>query len=270
MTSDTMTLLAQRRQLLRAALRVHIDAGRLSAHVLDYIDALYARRRDFEAERIAGLALWLGTSSSTTWRETCFEGCGVVLRAGRTVLHGIASVVVQHRAMPEQDVTVGGLSPACATRWSQLGQRRLSLSGTTLPERGRRVQQLIQWLGGTTAAEGGFPHGVGITPEMTALAVVELAAEETVQAIRTVSHCLWQVWVQRTWRAIAPSCDVFLEREIGVGAPLGAALIALAEERMVWDLQPQPLSRLEAVVMLLLHATSLTTTTERKEYGGSR
>src|SRR4030095_14977191 len=116
MMHDTMTLLAQRRQLLRAALRVHIDAGRLSAHVLDYIHTLYARRRDCEAERVAGLALWLGTDSSTAWRETCFEGCGVVLRAGLTVLHGVASVVVQHRAMHEQVVTIGCFSPACCTR----------------------------------------------------------------------------------------------------------------------------------------------------------
>src|SRR5262245_16446538 len=94
MSDHSIPLLAHRRQVLRTALQGHIDAGRIPAQIMDYIDALYARHRDFEAERIAGLALWLGMDSGTTWRETCFEGFGVVLRATLTVLHGIASLAV--------------------------------------------------------------------------------------------------------------------------------------------------------------------------------
>jgi len=57
MSDHTITLLAHRRQILRTALHAHIDRGRLPAQLMDYIDALYARHRDFEAERIVGLAL---------------------------------------------------------------------------------------------------------------------------------------------------------------------------------------------------------------------
>ena len=92
MTDHAVTLLAQRRHLLRTALQTQIDAGKIPAQIVGYIDALYARHRDFEAERIAGLALWMGTDSGTTWRETCFEGFGIVLRAALTVLHGVACV----------------------------------------------------------------------------------------------------------------------------------------------------------------------------------
>ena len=276
MTDHTMTLLAQRRHLLRTALQTQIDAGKIPAQIVGYIDALYARHRDFEAERIAGLALWLGTDSGTTWRETCFEGFGVVLRAALTVLHGVACVAADcarapDRATREQGLSSYGLSPARATRWCQLGQRQLSLTGATLPERGHRVQQLVHWLGGATApAEIGLPQAPSMNPEVTSLAVVEQAAEEVVQAIQTVSRCLWHVWVQRTWRCVAPSCDVFLAREVGVGATLGAALIALGQDNRVWDMLPRPLGRLEVVVTILARASTTTDGTGREEYRGSR
>jgi len=269
-------LLAQRRQLFRAALQAHIDAGKIPAQIVDYIDALYTRHRDFEAERIAGLALWIGKDNGTTWRETCFEGFGIVLRATLTVLHGVACIAADHtraqdRAMREQSLSGCGLSPTCVTRWCQLGQHRLSLTGATLPERGHRVQQLVHWLGGTTApADIGLPQAPNIQQEVTSLTVVEQAAEEAVQAIQTVSRCLWHVWVQRTWRCVAPSCAVFLDREVGVGATLGAALIALGQDNTVWDVLPRPLGRLEVVVTLLARATTTTDDTSREEYGGSR
>ncbi len=260
MAHEAMTLFAQRRQLLRAALQTHIDGGRLPAHLMDYIDALYARHRDFEAERIAGLALWLGSDRGTTWRETCFEGFGVMLRATDTVLQGVAALSM-HRGNGELCVTreqrlcACGLSPACATRWSQLAQRRLSFTSATLPERGRRVQDLVQWLAGTsTLAETGRAQSSTTVPAMTSLAVVEQAAEDTLHALQTVSRCVWHVWVQRAWRAVAPRCADFLERELGVGPTLGAALIALGQDSALWPMLPQPLSRLEVVVTLLARA----------------
>jgi len=269
-------LLAQRRQLLRAALQAQIDTGKIPTQIVDYIDALYARHRDFEAERIAGLALWMGKDNGTTWRETCFEGFGIVLRAALTVLHGVACVAAdsaraQDRAMQERSLSSCGLSSTLAARWSQLGQHRLSLTGATLPERGHCVQQLVHWLGGTTAlAEIGLPQAASMNREVTSLTVVEQAAEEAVQAIQTVSRCLWHVWVQRTWRCVAPSCAVFLDREVGVGATLGAALIALGQDNTVWEVLPRPLGRLEVVVTLLARATTATDDTGGEEYGGSR
>ena len=274
MTDHAMTLLAQRRRLLRTALQAHIDAGKIPAQIVDYIDALYARHRDFEAERIAGLALWVGKDSGMAWRETCFEGFGIVLRVTLTVMHGLACLEAAHtyephRAMREQSLSVCGLSLARATRWCQLGQRRLSLTGATLPERGHRVQQLVHWLGGTTApADIGLPQAPSLNREVISLAVAEQAAEEALQAIQIVSRCLWHVWVQRIWRFVAPSCDVFLEREVGVGATLGAALIALGQDNTVWDVMPRPLGRLEIVVTLLARATTDTDGTGRDAYGG--
>jgi hypothetical protein len=81
--------------------------------------------------------------------------------------------------------------------------------------------------------------------------VVETAATEAVQAIHTVSCCLWHVWVQRAWAPMVPSCAVLLEQELGVGVALGHALIALGQDSMVWDVHPHPLARLEVVVTLL-------------------
>ena len=96
MTIDTTTtFFAQRRARLRSALQPLITAHVLPAQVLTYIDQLYDRHRVFEAERIAGLALWLGKDRSTAWREICFEGFGTVLRATTTVVHGLAALDAQ-------------------------------------------------------------------------------------------------------------------------------------------------------------------------------
>jgi hypothetical protein len=274
MAHEVITLLAQRRQLLRAALQPHIDGGRLPAPLMDYIDTLYARRRDFEAERIAGLALWLGTDSSATWRETCFEGFGVMLRATDTVLQGVAALSMHEGTgepcvTREQRLCACGLSPACATRWSQLGQRRLSFTSATLPERGRRVQDLVQWLAGTsTLAESGRAQSPTNIEIVTSLEVVEQAAEEALHAIQTVSRCVWHVWVQRSWRAVAPRCADFLDRELGVGPTLGAALIALGQDSALWPVLPQPLSCLEVVVTILARATAGAADTRGEERRG--
>jgi len=274
MTHDAKTVFAQRRQLLRAALQTHIDEGRLPAQITDYIDALYARHRDFEAERVAGLALWLGKDRGIEWRERCFEGFGVILRAAQTVLQGVATLTV-HDASADASATPAhrlrgcGLTPATVTRWCQLGQRRLSVPGATLPERGCRVQQLVQWMAGPlTLAECGLPPMTHDTPDVTSLATVNHAAEDMLQAIQTVSHCLWQVWVQRTWRAVAPRCAVFLERELGVGPTLGGALIALGHDRALWPVLPHPLARVEVVMTILARATSVTINTHGDERRG--
>ena len=190
-----------------------------------------------------------------------------MLRAAHTVLHGIASLIVDAvgtdpRAAPEQRLSGSGLSPVSMTRWYQLSQRRLSWTGVTLPERGRQVQQLVHRLGGTTApAEIGRTDPASSTPAVTSLVVVEQAADEVVQALQTVSRCLWQVWVQRTWQAVAPSCAAFLDREVGLGATLGAALIALGQDSAVWPVLPRSLSRLEVIVTLLARATPTTADT---------
>ena len=274
MAHDAMTLLAQRRQLLRAALCTHIDAGRLPAHLMDYLDTLYARRRDFEAERIAGLALWLGSDRGTTWRETCFEGFGVILRATHTVLQGVATLLVSDAsaapdAIRAQRLSGCGLSPACATRWSQLGQRRLSFTAATLAERGRCVQQLIQWCAGPTTPEEYERAQLSIkTQGVTSLAIVEQAAEDTLYAVQTVSRCVWHVWVQRSWRAVAPRCADFLDHELGVGPTLGAALIALGQDTALWPVLPHPLSRLEVVVTILARATAGAADTSGAEQRG--
>jgi hypothetical protein len=276
MMHDARTVFAQRRQLLRAALQAHIDDGRIPAQITDYIDALYARHRDFEAERIAGLALWLGRDNGTAWRETCFEGFGVILRAARTVLQGIATLAVhdasaEASATPAQRLRGCGLSPAIATRWCQLGRHRLPVTGATLPERGRRVEQLVQWLAGpTTLAECGLAQVSHDTPVVTSLDVVNQAAEDILQAIQTVSRCLWQVWVRRIWRAVAPRCAVFLDRELGIGPTLGAALIAVGHDSALWPVLLHPLARVEVVVTILARATSVTIDTlcddEREPY----
>lgn len=263
MAVDVTTLFAQRRTLLCTALEPLIAAGKIPRQVLVALDQLYARHRYFEAERIAGLALWVGKESRTAWRETCFEGFGTLLRASLTVVQGLAAMEAHHAwethaGSREDFLTTCGLSLPLYTRWCHLGQRLFPLSAESLPERGRRVGQLLQWLCGSAA-----PTEIGTrqTQEWSAAAstrpVVEAAAAEAVQAIHTVSHCLWHVWVQRAWVPVVSSCAVLLEQELGVGTALGHALIALGQDSVVWDVHPHPLARLEVVVTLLAQQTTV-------------
>lgn len=257
----TTTLFAQRRMLLRTALEPLIEAGKIPAQVLTYIDQLYARHLYFEAERIAGLAVWVGKDAGTAWRETCFEGFGTVLRASTTVVQGLAVMEEQHAwdvhaRSREEFLTTCGLSLPIYTRWCQLGQRLVPLLAESLPERGRRVCQLVHWLCGTASTtEIGTIHAYGRNHASVSQAVVETAAEQAVQALLTVSRCLWHVWVQRAWAPLVSSCEVLLERELGVGTALGHALIALGQDFAVWEVHPNPLARLEVLATLLAQPT---------------
>lgn len=260
MAIDVTTLFAQRRALLRAALDPLIADGKLSRQVLVTLDELYARHRYFEAERIAGLALWIGKESRTAWHETCYEGFGTLLRASGTVVHGLAVLATQHAEdAPARDafLTTCGLSLPCYRRWCALGQHLVSLVAESVVDRGRRVDQLVQWLGGV-----GSPMACGMrqAPVWSASASVHLgvetAATEALQAIHTVSRCLWQVWLQRAWAPGMSSCDMLLEQELGIGAALGQALVALGQERTVWEVHPHPLAQLEVVVTLLAQTTT--------------
>lgn len=259
MAVDVATLFAQRRALLRATLEPLIAAGKLSGHVFVTLDQLYARHRYFEAERIAGLAVWIGKESGTAWRETCFEGFGTLLRTSLTIVQGVAVIAAQYAGdahAREAFLTTCGLSLPFYTRWSHLGQRLVLLSAESLPDRGRRVSQLLQWLGGV---ESPTEIGTWRTPVWSASVSVhtgvETAAAEALQALQTVSRCLWQLWTRRAWAPMA-SCDALLDQELGVGAELGQALIALGQESTVWDVHPHPLARLEVVVTLLAHPTT--------------
>ncbi|NOT56780.1 MAG: hypothetical protein HOP18_19445 [Deltaproteobacteria bacterium] len=264
MAMDTRTLFAQRRALLRAALEPLIGAGKLPDQVLVTLDQLYARHRYLEAERIAGLALWVGKESRTMWHETCFESFGTFLRASLTVVQGLAMIATQHAGdAPARDAFLStcGLSPPFYTRCAQLGQRVGALTAESLPDRGRRVSQLLHWFSGVEAPTELGPRQAAVWSASKAVHTgVETAAAEALQAIHTVSHCLWQVWLQRAWTPSVSSCEVFLEQELGVGATLGQALIALGQERTVWDVHPHPLARLEVVVTLLAHPTTASRT----------
>ena len=257
----TTTLFAQRRTLLRTALEPLIAAEKIPAQVLTYIDQLYARHLYFEAERIAGLALWVGKDAGTAWRETCFEGFGIVLRASITVVQGLAVMEEQHAweaqaRSQEEFLTACGLSLPIYTRWCQLGQRLVPLLAESLPERGRHVCQLVHWLCGTASTtEIGTIFTHSRNHASVSQAIVETAAEQAVEALLTVSRCLWHVWVQRAWAPLVPSCEALLERELGVGTALGHALIALGQDFAVWEVHPNPLARLEVLATLLAQPT---------------
>jgi len=123
----------------------------------------------FEAERVAGLALWLGKDRSTAWREICFEGFGTVLRATTTVLQGLAAFDQQHiweASIHSRDefVMACGLSLPVYTRWCQLGHQMLSVADERLAVRGRCVGQRLHELAGRAvqpAPEGVRVHGAG-------------------------------------------------------------------------------------------------------------
>jgi hypothetical protein len=274
MSDYALALLAQRRQLLRTALQAQIDAGTLAPRVVDYIDDLYARHRDFEAERVAGLALWVGKARVPAWRETCFEGFGTFLQSIRTVLRGLAALQASDTregdGTPHDDcLTPTGLSPMLATRWCHLGRCRMPPTPENLRERGNQVQQLVQWVGGpTTLADVGLPVGASPSLITPSLGVIEQAGHDALQAMQTVSRCLWQVWTQRAWGSVATSSNDFLEHEIGVGAELGAALIALGQDDTMWSALPRPLGRLAVVVTLLARATTSTVGTRPEQLGG--
>jgi hypothetical protein len=260
MAIDVTTLFAQRRALLRAALDPLIADGKLSRQVLVTLDHFYARHRYFEAERIAGLALWIGKESRTAWHETCYEGFGTLLRASGTVVHGLAVLAAQHAEdAPARDafLTTCGLSLSCYRRWSALGQHLVPLVAESVVDRGRRVGQLVQWLAGVASPMAcGTRQDPGWSASASVHLDVETAATEALRAIHTVSRCLWQVWLQRAWAPSMPSCDVLLEQELGIGAALGQTLIALGQERMVWEGPLHPLAQLEVVVTLLAQTTT--------------
>ena len=265
MTTDTTTtFFAQRRARLRRALQPLIAAQVLPAQVLTYIDQLYDRHRVFEAERIAGLALWLGKDRSTAWREICFEGFGTVLRATTTVLHGLAAFDEQcvwgsQNQSREAFVMACGLSLPVYTRWCQLGHRGVTVADERLAARGRRVGQLLHELSGRasrTEHEGVRVRGAASA--VPSLAAIETAATDAVRAVLTVSRCLWQVWVQRAWAPQVSNCQALLEHELGIGAGLGHAFIACGQDAAVWNVQLPALARLELVATVLTQPSTVT------------
>jgi hypothetical protein len=265
MTSGTTTtFFAQRRARLRSALQPLIEAHVLPAQVLLYINQLYERHRVFEAERIAGLALWLGKDRGTAWREICFEGFGTVLRATMTVLHGLAAIDVQRawelqKQSREAFIMACGLSPPVYTRWCQLGHRVVSVADERLADRGRCVGQLLHELSGTASwPEYEESRLQGATSEGPSLAVIEEAATDAVRAVLTVSRCLWQVWVWRAWAPHVPSCQALLEHELGIGDALGHAFIACGQDVPVWNVQLPALARLELVATVLTKPSTVT------------
>ncbi len=261
MKIDTTTFFAQRRALLRSALERLITADVVPAQVLSYIDQLYDRHRVFEAERVAGLALWLGKDRSTAWREICFEGFGTVLRATTTAVQGLAAFDTQHiweAPIHSRDefVMACGLSLPVYTRWCQLGHQVVSVAGEHLADRGRCVGQLLHELSGSASQPelvGLRVHGA-IDSDLSLL-VIETAATDAVCALLTMSRCLWQVWVQRAWTPQISSCQALLEHELGIGNALGHAFIACGQDVAAWNVQLPPLARLELVATVLTQST---------------
>jgi hypothetical protein len=256
-TRTDETIFSQRQTLIIAAIERFVAAQQLPPAVLRHLRTLYAQGLYFEAERVAGLALWVGKRGTVDWRQTCFEMFGTVVRLVPYVLRGLAAIeqaqAWQPRAQSRAEFLAWcGISAEVYARWHRLGRTLVLLPAESLVERGTAVRRLVGWLAGTgePPMERVATLGQG-TAEVPSLDVVLTAAEQAATALLEAGRCLWQVRVQQAWQPFAETYTALLETQLGVEATFGHALSAIGQDFAALEIRHKPLARLDMLSTLL-------------------
>jgi len=246
--------------------------GRLAQAALEQIEQLYAERRDFAAERLAGLAIWAGTGSAETL-ATVYEHLGGLLRA----LHTLSSAVTladtlaawtEVAASREAFLRLCGfVQSPFYDRLRQVHTHLRPELPPTVVERGRAVRRLVEGLAGhrPLLARNGEPPRAAVASAPDMLHAIDAAAVQAAESLLMVGRQLWQIRLWEEWKIVAPSHEAFLAEWLGIGTALGARLSAVWESFADLDPQRRPLRRLELLITLAAGSCLDTTPPPRKE-----
>lgn len=256
-TLTAEALFSQRQALIVAAIEQLVAAQKLPPTVLQHLQTLYAHGLCFEAERVAGLALWVGKRGTGEWRQLCFERFGTVVRCVPQVVRGLAVIEEAQAWQPwaqsrDEFLALCGISANAYARWCRIGRTAVLLPPESLIERGTAVRRLVGWLAGTNepALERVTTPRPG-TAEVPSLEVVLTAAEQAATALLEAGRCLWQVRVQHAWEPFAETYNALLDTQLGIGATCGQALSAIGQDFAALEIRHTPLARLDMLSMLL-------------------
>jgi hypothetical protein len=263
---------SERKAAILQTLQALRQQGRLQPAALEQIEHLYAERRDFAAERLAGLAIWAGTGSAETL-ATVYEHLGGVLRALDTLSSAVTladTLAVWTEVAASREAFLRSCGVAQSAFYDRLRQVHTHL-GSELPptvvERGRAVRRIIEGLAGhrPLLARNGEPPPPAVASAAELLHTIDAAATQASESVLMVGRQLWQVCLWEEWKTVAPSYAAFLEEWLGVGTALGTRLSAVWES--VADLDPRrhPLRRLELVLTLAAGTHVDTTPSAREE-----
>lgn len=250
-------IFSQRQTLIVIAIEQLVAEQKLPPTVLQHLQTLYAHGLCFEAERVAGLALWVGKRGTVEWRQLCFERFGTVVRLVPQVVRGLAAIDEGQAWQPwahsrAEFLALCGISAEVSARWRRLGRTLVLLPSESLVERGTAVRRLMGWLSGT----GEPPLERVATPrpgteEIPSVDVMLTAAEQAVTALLEAGRCLWQVRVQHAWEPCAETYSALLDTQLGIGAACGQALSAIGQDFAALEIRHKPLARLDLLSALL-------------------
>lgn len=248
---------SQRQTLIVAAIEQLVVAQQLPPTVLDHLQTLYAHGLCFEAERVAGLALWVGKRGTGEWRQLCFEQFSTVVRCVLQVVRGLAVIDEAQAWHPwahsrDEFLDLCGISANVYARWCRIGRTAVLLLPESLVERGTAVRRLMGWLAGTSepSLERVATPRPG-TEEIPSVDAMLTAAEQAATALLEAGRCLWQVRVQHAWKPFAETYSALLDTQLGIGAVCGQALSAIGQDFAALEIRHKPLARLDLLSMLL-------------------
>ena len=265
--------LTQRRAQIIEALTSLVQRGQLRPAQLQEVETLYARGRMFEAERIAGLAIWLAMSPPQAPLQELPERVGKLVHAWRTLSTMLWSIDQWERWRPYADTLEEfqhdwlRVSPSFYTRLLRLSGALPQPLSPTLVDRGRALKGVV----GLLTISDRFP--------LRPVTSTDPAAEQ-VFVLEDILGCVQQLtddllWLGRTvqtirdwelWAEHAPSYSAFLNDVLGVGTHLGFGLNALAA---VWEIgqhRRRTLDNLETAVQILIGQSFPTI----RKHGGTR
>lgn len=244
----------QRQEAVLAAIRQLVQDGRIQLGVLSRIEELYAQGLVFEAERIAGLAIWVGKGASQETLTSFFEHFGIVLRALDRVSQGLRHCEATHawdqQGMSKEDfMHTVGLSPVFSARLLQLSRRLPAALPTRLAERGVLLRHLVLFLAGDKELLADRREDDEEKDE-DPLKAIEEAADQVATTLLTVGRQLWQVRAWQEWQHVTDSYEAFLDSWLGLSVPFGLTLGAVGQVFTDTPLRRPPLRRLEMLCIL--------------------
>ncbi len=248
---------AERKAAIVPVLQQLVRDGRIQPQILAHIEHLYARRLDFEAERVAGLAIWAGKGKAEDTLATFFEYFGIVLRAVRSAAAYLQKADILHswtRVAPSKPAFLRtlGVSLGLYEKLLRLPPRLLPEPPAGLAERGKEIRTILQFLAGrgelTGSSRGVVVEGVARGQDI--IAAIDTAAEQLVTTLLVVGRHIGQVWTWEEWRKVAASYEEFLDGWLGLGVPCGSQLSVLGHDIPEVQTSGKPLRRLELIVSL--------------------
>jgi hypothetical protein len=266
MTYDPWHLPERQAQILDA-LTTLVQRGQLDGRHVHEVETLYARGRVFEAERVAGLAIWLAMSPPQHLLQALQERLGVLVQAWHRLSATLVTMDQWELWRPYADTCEEfqrdalQVSQTFYTRLVHLVDGEHHPNPLTLHDRGRAVRHVLTRFTArdpTARAPVCTPLGLATHSTLT-LDTVTTQAQQIIDELLWLGHTLQAIRSWELWTEQAPSYAVFLDDVLGLGVSLAFGLDGLAS---AWDSR-QPshpaLATLETAVQIVMGHTATTT-----------